>query len=214
MSAKVALVAGSTGLIGSQLLQLLLNDSYYEKVIALSRGPLNLIHNKLENVIVPTGEWNAFAGVRADDVFCCLGTTIRQAGTKEAFRKIDFEYPLELAKRLKENGATGYYLVSALGANNKSVVFYNKVKGETEAAINDLGFNSYHIFRPSLLLGNRKEQRAGEDAAKVFYKIFGFLIPKKYQAIDSFKVAKAMLQKAKENIAGSFIHESADIQNY
>jgi uncharacterized protein YbjT (DUF2867 family) len=163
---------------------------------------------------VPTGDWSKFSTLHADDAFCCLGTTIRQAGTKEAFRKIDFEYPVELAKRLKENGATGYYLVSALGANHKSSIFYNKVKGETEAAINDVGFNAYHIFRPSLLLGDRKEQRAGEDAAKVFYKIFGFLIPKKYQAIDSFKVAKAMVQKAKENVAGKFIYESTDIQNY
>lgn len=213
MSGKVALVAGSTGLIGAQLVKLLLSDNYYSKVIALSRKPLSDTHAQLENVFVTTGDWSKFSILHADDVFCCLGTTIGQAGTKEAFRKIDFEYPVELAKRLKENGATGYYLVSALGANHKSSIFYNKVKGETESAINDVGFNSFHIFRPSLLLGNRKEQRAGEDAAKVFYKIFGFLIPKKYQAIDSGKVARAMLNAAKTNQPGKVIHESAAMQD-
>jgi uncharacterized protein YbjT (DUF2867 family) len=214
MAGKIAIVAGSTGLIGAQLLGLLLNDDYYIKVIALSRKPLNIKHTKLENLIVAEGDWNVFASVKADDVFCCLGTTIKQAGTKEAFRKIDFEYPLELAKKLKANGANGYYLVSALGADKNSSIFYNKVKGEVESAIAEVSFSSYHIFRPSLLLGERKEARSGEDAAKVFYKIFGFLIPKKFQAIDSAKVARAMLQKAKENKPGMFVHESVTLQNF
>lgn len=214
MAGKIAVVAGSTGLIGSQLLKLLLQDEHYSKVIALSRKPLNFTDSKLENVVIPSTDFSALSGIHADDVFCCLGTTIRQAGTKEAFRKIDFEYPLELAKKLKVNNATSYHLVSALGADKKSSIFYNKVKGEVEAAIAEQHFQSYHIYRPSLLLGDRKEQRAGEDAAKVFYKIFGFLIPKKYQAIDSAKVAKAMLHMAKENKQGEFIHESAAMQSF
>ncbi|MCU0369472.1 MAG: oxidoreductase [Cyclobacteriaceae bacterium] len=214
MTDRVALVAGSTGLIGAQLLKLLLDDVHYAKVIALSRKPLNLNHPKLENVIVLPGEWDSLLGLKATDVFCCLGTTIKQAKSKEAFRQIDYEYPVELAKALKASGATGYYLVSALGADKTSRIFYNQVKGETETTIKEVGFSSYHIFRPSLLLGDRKEQRAGEDAAKVFYKIFGFLIPKKYQAIDSLKVAKAMLAEAKQNRPGNFIHESSSMQQY
>jgi uncharacterized protein YbjT (DUF2867 family) len=212
MTDRIALVAGSTGLIGAQLLNLLLDDSYYTKVIALSRKPLHLNHPKLENIIVLPGEWDSLLGLKATDVFCCLGTTIKQAKSKEAFRQIDYEYPLKLAKTLKASGATGYYLVSALGADKASKIFYNQVKGDTETAIKEVGFSSYHIFRPSLLLGDRKEQRAGEDAAKVFYKIFGFMIPKKYQAIDSLKVAKAMLSEAKQNRPGNFIHESSAMQ--
>jgi uncharacterized protein YbjT (DUF2867 family) len=214
MTDRVALVAGSTGLIGAQLLNLILEEAHYAKVIALSRKPLNLNHPKLDNVIVLPGEWDSLSGLKATDVFCCLGTTIKQAKSKEAFRQIDYEYPVELAKALKASGATGYYLVSALGADKTSRIFYNRVKGETETTIKEVGFSSYHIFRPSLLLGDRKEQRAGEDAAKVFYKIFGFLIPKKYQAIDSLKVAKAMLSEAKQNRPGNFIHESSAMQQY
>lgn len=214
MQGKVAVLAGSTGLIGSQLLELLLSDNYYEKIIALSRKPIKSSHSKLENIVVTKSDWNAITHIQADDVFCCLGTTIKNAGTKEAFRQVDFEYPLQLAKSFKTSGATGYYLVTALGADKNSSVFYNKVKGEVEAAIAEVGFVSFHIFRPSLLLGDRKEQRAGEDAAKLFYKIFGFLIPNKFKAIDSAKVARAMLKIAKENSSGNFVHESVELQQY
>jgi uncharacterized protein YbjT (DUF2867 family) len=148
----------------------------------------------------------------ADDVFCCLGTTIKQAKTKEAFRKIDFDYPLELATLLKANGATQFLLVSALGSDKNSRIFYNQVKGEVEEAIGKVGYTGYHIFRPSLLIGPRNEARAGENAAKTVYKIFGFLIPAKYKGIESIKVARAMLNFAKEDKPGTFIHESLSLQ--
>jgi uncharacterized protein YbjT (DUF2867 family) len=211
---RTALLAGSTGLIGNQLLQLLLNDVAYDKVIALSRKPLDLRHPKLENIVLEADLLKQHAYLKADDVFCCLGTTIKQAKSKEAFRKVDFDYPLELAKTLHVNGAKQFLLVSALGSDKNSSIFYNRVKGEVEAAITAVGFASFHIFRPSLLIGPRKEQRAGEDAAKVFYKIFGFLIPQKYKGIESIKVARAMLAKAKEGNLGLFIHESDFLQKY
>lgn len=211
---RVALVAGSTGLIGSQLLELLLQDSHYNQVIALSRKPLPVTHPKLENVLVNTGEWSKLKPLKADHVFCCLGTTMKQAGSKEAFRQVDYEYPLEVAKALLTQGATSYLLVSALGANSKSSIFYNQIKGLTEQAIAGLGYSTFYIFRPSLLLGPRKESRTGEDAAKVFYKIFGWLIPKKFKGIESIKVARAMLTEAKSEKRGTYILESAEIQNY
>jgi len=130
-----------------------------------------------------------------DDVFCCLGTTIKKAKSKEAFRAVDLEAPLLLAKISKELGAQKFILVSSLGANKNSSIFYNQVKGEVEEAIKQIGFGSFHILRPSLLLGPRQEERTGEDAAKFFYKVFGFLVPKKYQAIESIKVARAMLAR-------------------
>lgn len=214
MENRVALVAGSTGLIGSQLLELLLHDSAYSRVIALSRKPLSISNPKLENLVVEASDMKNHRDMKADDVFCCLGTTIKQAKTKEAFRKIDFDYPLALATLLKSNGATQFLLVSALGADKNSGIFYNKVKGEVEEAIDAVGISAYHIFRPSLLVGPRKEHRAGEDAAKVFYKIFGFIIPAKYKSIESIKVARAMIRFAKMNKSGKFVHESDEMQTF
>jgi uncharacterized protein YbjT (DUF2867 family) len=127
MENRTALVAGSTGLIGNQLLQLLLADDTYSNVIALSRKPLSIEHPKLKNVVLKSSEVNTHQDLKADDVFCCLGTTIRQAKTKEAFRNIDFDYPLSLARLLKSTGANQFLLVSALGADNTSKIFYNQV---------------------------------------------------------------------------------------
>ncbi len=214
MENRIALVAGSTGLIGSQLMELLLNDNAYSKVIALSRKPLSISNPKLQNVVVEASDLKNHRDIKADDVFCCLGTTIKQAKTKEAFRKVDFDYPLALATLLKSNGATQFLLISALGADKNSRIFYNQVKGEVEEAIGAVGISAYHIFRPSLLIGPRKEHRAGEDAAKVFYKIFGFIIPAKYKSIESIKVARAMISFAKVNKPGKFVHESNAMQTF
>jgi len=212
---KTALVAGSTGLIGSQLLALLLEDPAYTSVKALSRKPLGMDHPKLQNIVLDLSKLNEhFDQLKADDVFCCLGTTIKQAGSKEAFRKVDYEYPVELAKISKNQGATQYLIVTALGADKNSGVFYNQVKGEVEETIEQIGFQSYHIFRPSLLLGPRTEARSGEDAAKIFFKIFGFLVPLKYKAIESIKVARSMIHFAKQNSKGKFIHESKELQQF
>lgn len=212
---KTALLAGATGLIGSQLLELLLRDERYSKVIAISRSPLPVVDRKLANVVSDFKNLFAHAeDLKCDDVFCCLGTTMRIARTKEGFREVDFEYPVALAKIARAHGARQYFLISALGANSKSGIFYNQVKGEVEEAILATGFATTHIFRPSLLVGPRTEHRSGEEAAKVFYKIFGFLIPLKYKSIDSIRVARAMLAKAKEETPGTFIHESKELQAY
>jgi uncharacterized protein YbjT (DUF2867 family) len=212
---KTAVITGATGLIGRQLLQLLLEDAYYVNVKAVSRKPLDLQHPKLENVVVDFDKLSASAAaLKADDAFCCLGTTIRIAKTKEAFRKVDFEYPLEFARVTKNQGATRYWLISALGADKHSSIFYNRVKGEVEEAIQQVSFSSFYIFRPSLLLGDRIEKRQGEGAATIFFKMFGFLIPGKYKAIDSAKVARAMLELAKTGSAGFRILESRELQNF
>ena len=212
---KTALVAGSTGLIGNQLLQLLLNDDYYDEVKAISRKPLDITHPKLENIVLDFDRLTEHHDkLKADDVFCCLGTTIKKVKTKEKFRKVDFDYPVELAKLTKANGAEQYLLVSALGADKNSKIFYNQVKGEVEEAIVQVGFKSYHIFRPSLLMGDRKESRSGEDAGKVFFKYLGFLVPAKYKGIDSIKVAKAMQKIAAQHQQGAHIHESKELQAY
>jgi uncharacterized protein YbjT (DUF2867 family) len=213
--AKTALLVGSTGLIGGQLLELLLKGDQYSKVIAISRKQLSISNSKLINVVCELRDLpNHRDQLRANDVFCCLGTTIKKAKSKEAFRAVDLDAPLHLAKTSKELGAQKFLLVSSLGANKHSGIFYNKVKGEAEEAIKQVGFIIFHILRPSLLLGPRQEERAGEDTAKFFYKHFGFLVPKKYQAIESIKVAKAMVAFAQVQQLGNFVHESDEIQNF
>jgi uncharacterized protein YbjT (DUF2867 family) len=211
---KTALIAGSTGLIGRQLLQLLLDSDRYSKVIALTRNDLPA-HPKLEILKIEferLTEWgNKLA---ADDVFCCLGTTMAKAGSRENFYQVDFFYPLLIAKTSQTRGAKQYMLVSALGADADSTIYYNRVKGEIEDAIRQVPFSTIHIFRPSLLLGPREEKRSGETAAKLFYRIFGFLIPRKYKAIESVKVARAMLVQASSDQPGQFVHESGDLQGY
>lgn len=209
-----ALVIGATGLIGKQLVQLLTKDLYYSKVIAVTRKPFDF-GEKVENLVIDFSNLKDRSDLlRSDHVFCCLGTTMRQAKTKEAFRKVDFDYPLEVARITKANGASHFMLVTALGANANSSVFYNQVKGEIEKAIGDLQFSSLHIFRPSLLMGPRSEARSGEGAAKVVFKYLDVLIPKKYKAIDSMKVAKAMQHFARQSLQGVFIHESASMQSF
>lgn len=211
---KTALIAGSTGLIGSQLLRMLLESDRYAKVIALTRSDLPA-HPKLEIIKIQfeqLTEWGTKLG--ADDVFCCLGTTMAKAGSRENFYQVDFFYPLLIAKTSQARGAKQYLLVSALGAGPNSTIYYNRVKGEIEEAIRDIPFATIHIFRPSLLLGPREEKRSTETAAKLFYQIFGFLIPRKYKAIQSEKVARAMLTLASREQPGQFVHESGELQAY
>ncbi|MFN7601529.1 MAG: oxidoreductase, partial [Bacteroidota bacterium] len=195
--------------------QVLLQSETYSKVIAIARKPLSINHPRLQVVVFPLTELDANASkLIADDVFCCLGTTMKQAKSKQAFRAVDFDAPLALAKIAKNNGARQYLLVSALGANKDSSIFYNRVKGEVEEEIGKIGFESFHIVRPSLLLGDRPDQRAGEEAAQFFYKVFGKLIPTKYKAIDSAKVARALVALAAANHAGHWVHESGSLQTY
>ncbi|MGC3948534.1 MAG: oxidoreductase [Chryseolinea sp.] len=210
---KTAFIAGASGLVGSYLLPLLLSGNRYGKVYAITRKALPE-HPRLVQMSGDIADGSSYATVRADDVFCCLGTTIAVAGSKENFRKVDFVFPTVMAKALLANGATQYLLVSALGANKNSSIFYNRVKGEVEEVISQLGYQTFHTFRPSLLMGERSEKRTGEDAAKVFYKIFGFLIPKKYKGIDAARVARAMYECASRGQTGTHIHESGELQSF
>lgn len=210
---KTALIAGATGLIGSKLLQLLLNDNSYGRVIALVRRPV-AEHSKLEQIIFDGKDLSNIPVRKCEDVFCCLGTTIAKAKSKENFRAVDYDYPVALAHSALALGAKQYLLVSAMGANKTSSIFYNQVKGQVEEGISHAGFDTVHIFRPSLLLGDRPEKRSGEDAAKSVYKVLGFLIPARYKGVEAGKVARAMLSFAKEGKNGIFIHESDVLQNF
>lgn len=210
---KTALIAGSTGLIGKALVQALLDSDRYGLVKALTRTPLAIAHPKLQSINVDFAKLDDYRDrLEADDVFCCLGTTMAKAKTKENFRRVDYDYVVSLAGITSSKGARQFLLVSALGADKNSGIFYNRVKGEAEEAVRDISFQAVHILRPSLLLGPRDESRPGEDAAKVMYRVFGWLIPKKYKAIDSETVARAMVQLAAREEQGVFVHESRDIR--
>ncbi len=211
----VALIAGSTGLVGNLLLDQLLTGNHYDRVIALSRKPLTRSHPKLSSLVVDFDNLEAHASeLKADAVFCCLGTTIRQAGSQEAFRKVDYDYPVQLARITKAQGARQFLLVTAMGSDKSSSIFYNRVKGEVEDAIGNLGFEAYHIFQPSMLLGERLEHRAGESVGKKVMVALDFLIPKKYKAIEAVRVARGMYQTALQHQAGRHVHDSAELQKY
>lgn len=212
---RIAIVAGATGLIGKELVYQLLGDARYEQVIALTRRPWTQVHSKFVNVVTDFKDLDqVLAPHRVDDVFCCLGTTIAKAGSKDKFKEVDLTYPLALAKATLALGATQFLLVTALGADKSSPIFYNRVKGQVEEAITAEPFSAIHIFRPSLLLGPREEKRPGEEAAKVLYKYLGFLIPEKYKGIEGRTVARAMQEMAAREQQGVFVHESKEMQQF
>lgn len=212
---KTAIVAGTTGLIGSQLTGLLLNDDYYDKVIVLSRKPLEIKNSKFVNLVVHYDNLAEHVDLlRGDDVFCCLGTTIKIAGSQQAFYKVDHDYPLSLATVTQSRGAKQYLIVTAMGSDKNSSIFYNRVKGEVEEDLKKVGFETLHILQPSMLIGPRTEKRRGEAIGQSVMKVLGFLIPDKYKAIESLKVAKAMIAIARSGQKGTHVHDSAELQNY
>jgi uncharacterized protein YbjT (DUF2867 family) len=213
---RTALLAGATGLVGSHCLELLLHDDAYGQVTVLGRRKLGTTHRKLVQRVVDFDRLAELGDVpRVDDVFCCLGTTMKQAGSEEAFRRVDFTYVYELARLASRHRAGQFLLVSALGANRQSRVFYNRVKGEVEEAVRKLPFDGVHIFRPSLLLGDRRESRPGERLAILAGRALGFVFVGplgKYRPIAARAVAAAMVRIAKEAARGVHVYESDRIR--
>jgi uncharacterized protein YbjT (DUF2867 family) len=196
---KQALLAGATGLVGGQLLTRLLAHPAYSRVEVLVRRELPVRNPKLVQRVVDFEHLEAVSGISADDVFCCLGTTIRKAGSQQAFRRVDHDYPLALAGLAKAAGAQQFLMVSALGADARSSVFYSRVKGETERDIAATGLTKVVFMRPSLLRGERQEVRTGERVGSVVgWLIAPLLIGplRKYLPIDADHVAAAMVYAA------------------
>jgi uncharacterized protein YbjT (DUF2867 family) len=214
---KTALVAGASGLVGSACLARLLGDSAYERVVALVRRPLPYSDPKLEQHTIDFDRLGALGQTfpASTDVFCCLGTTMKQAGSEAAFRQVDFTYVVGLAAQALEHGARQFLLVSSLGANPNSAFFYNRVKGETEAAVAALPFEGRQIFRPSILLGERAEHRPGERAGIAAMTGASFLLVgplRKYRPIAAATVAAAMVRVSLRAPRGVNIFESNDIE--
>lgn len=213
---KTAIVAGSTGLVGSELIQVLAASQEFEAVTALVRKGSNCIYDGVFTVEVDFDNlWEFREDLKGDDIFCCLGTTMKKAGSKESFRKVDFSYALELAKIAEKNGSSRFHIITAAGANSKSFFFYNRVKGEVERAISRLDIAGINIYRPSLLLGNRQEKRIGEKIGASMAKILDPLMIgklKRYRGIDAKIVARAMHNVSKMDIDGIHIFESERIR--
>ncbi|MDD2055294.1 oxidoreductase [Pseudomonas putida] len=201
------LLAGATGLTGEHLLDRLLNEPTVSRVLAPSRRPL-AEHPHLEN---PVGDPQVFLpqlSGRVDIAYCCLGTTIKQAGSQEAFRAVDHDMVVAFAKRAREMGARHLIVVSAIDADPKSKVFYNRVKGEMEESLKQQGWPQLTIARPSLLLGERIEPRLGEQLAGPLSK----LIPGKYRGIEACHLARALWRLALEEQDGVRIVESDELR--
>lgn len=203
------LLAGATGLVGGLCLQRLLADPVFNRVVVLVRRPLAITHPKLEQHVV---DFTRLDEVRAlfkvDKVMCALGTTIKQAGSQERFREVDHDYPVHLARLGREQGARHFLLVSALGGNAKSGVFYNRVKGEVEMDVRALGWPQLTIVRPSLLLGQRQEFRFGEEVGKRL----AFLVPGKYKPVQADDVAKVLVEAARRDAPGVEVIASDEIR--
>ncbi|WP_029919769.1 NAD-dependent epimerase/dehydratase family protein [Nevskia soli] len=208
--ARTALIAGSTGLIGSLLLPKLLASPAYDRVVAVTRRPLALSHPKLSN---PPSDFEHLgqlgAQLAADDVYCCLGTTTAKAGGQAGLERVDYHMVVDLARSARAAGARQFVVVSAVGAALRSPAFYSRVKARMERSVAEAGYATVHILRPSLLLGARQEARLAEDIAQ---KVSPLLSPlfigrlSQYRPVQAEQVADAMLTLALRPSSGVHIH--------
>ena len=216
-SRRTALLAGASGLVGGHLLQRLLADPRYKRVITVSRKALGIEHPKLRSLITdfdPIEAAIAGLGETVDDAFCALGTTIKTAGSRAAFRHVDFGYVVAFARAARTVGARRFMLVSAIGASARSRIFYLRVKGETEEAVAALGYPALHIFRPGLLLGHRAKPRPREALGMALAPFLNPLMlgpAKAYRGIPADTVAAAMISAAGTQRTGRHTHTYADM---
>lgn len=205
-------------MVGHQLLRILLGHKHYDRIVVISRKPLDTDDSRIENVILE--DFDQLDSIsdkfNVNDVYCCLGTTMKKAGSKEVYRKIDHDYPIKMAElAMKQPDFKQYLVVTAVGANPDSPLFYNELKGHLEKSLRDLNMKSLKIFRPSLLLGKRGEFRILEEIAKVLTAIFTFFMigtsTKRLWTIHDHEVARAMYQVAKWEEEGTKVYSPKDM---
>ncbi len=211
---RKAIIVGATGLVGSQLLEALLHLSNYTSVTALLRRPLDIQHPALTQRIVDFNRLGEIDFSHAEDVFCCLGTTIKAAGSKPAFYLVDFTYVHEIARLAQQAGAEQFLLITSMGADPRSRFFYIRVKGEIEAALKQLSYPSASVFRPSFLSGKRQQYRPLEALGGAMMQAVSFMMPKKYRPVPARAVALAMLDQANRNPPGFHVIESDLLLDY
>jgi uncharacterized protein YbjT (DUF2867 family) len=213
---KKAIIAGASGLIGSELLKILLEDSRYSEVLALVRTPLELSHPKFNQIAINFDRLDEYAHlITGDAIFCTLGSTRKKTPDLNTYRKVDHDYPVKLAKIAVLNGIGQFHLISSIGADKSASNFYTKMKGETEEDIKAAGVDGLVIYRPSLLTGDRKESRFAEGVMQSLSKIVNPILIgglKKYRSIEARTVAMAMAKLSKTELKGIYVYESNAIQ--
>ncbi len=208
-STRSALVVGATGLVGAEIVKQLVAEQGVGRIVVIARRPSGSLPTRVEAHVVDFDRLDEHAPLFAvDQIFCALGTTIKQAGSQAAFRRVDFEYPLTIARLGLQHGARHFLLVSALGANSNSGIFYNRVKGELEDQLRSLGYRAVTIARPSLLLGKRDEFRLIERIGSVI----GEIVPGRFRPVQGQAVARSLVTAARLDAPGLHIIESEEIR--
>lgn len=214
---KTAAIYGSTGLIGNNLLKLLIKDKRYSKIIVFNKKTQNYKNQKIEEIIIDFNKLEAYGIIsKSDEIYCCIGSTMKKSKTKEVFYSIDYNIPVKIAELTEKYKIKKLLIVSSINANADSRNFYLQTKGKMEQAILKLSINKIHFLRPSMLLGKRNDTRIAETLGQIFLNIFGFVLIgglKKYRAINATDVAKAMINIANLNTKKIFI-ESNEILEF
>ena len=206
---KTALIFGATGLTGSLVLEQLLSDDNYATIKLFSRKTTKVSHSKIKEYIGDLLNLETFkTDMTGDEVYICIGTTKKKTPDHEQYRKIDLDIPSNVATICKANGVEKLAVVSAIGANAKSAVPYNKIKGEMEVAVMKAGISQTFILRPSFIAGNRQEHRAGEKIGVAIFKFLKFLIPKKYRAVEAKDIAIKMIELCNSNEPSNIIESN------
>lgn len=207
---RIAVLAGATGLVGGELLRQLVARREYREIRVLGRRPPSHETGKQRFIATDFSNLDALAGdLAVDDVFCCLGTTLRKAGSRAAFERVDYHMVVDLARTAHMAGAGRFVVVSAAGASARSPAFYSRVKARMEQAVGEIPFAAAHILRPSLLLGAREEFRAAERLGQKFAPLLALFMPgplKKYRPVQASAVAAAMVELALSDATGVHIH--------
>ncbi|WP_354427022.1 MULTISPECIES: NAD(P)H-binding protein [unclassified Mucilaginibacter] len=210
-----AIIAGASGLIGSNLLNILLEAAEYTEVLVLVRHELPIQHKKLVQLLINFDDLDKHAvAITGHVVFSCLGTTKAETPDKDMYRKIDHDYPLLLAKLAYQNGVNQFHVVTAIGADATSAMTYVKLKGELEDDLKKVNMKSLYIYQPSMLIGKREKSRFPE---KILFALFKVIDPiligglKKYRSVKGTTVAHAMYKKSLESTVGTFIYTSDKI---
>jgi uncharacterized protein YbjT (DUF2867 family) len=215
MKTKTVIVAGSSGLIGKEVVRQLIQDSAYKEIILLVRRKSGTANPKIKEILFDFSQESYFLeNIEADQLFICIGTTMKKAKTKENFKEVDLLIPVKLGRLAKTLRINQISVISAMGANSRSLLFYNKVKGEMERDLMALQIPHLTILRPSLLIGEREEFRFGERLAEKMYMALPIFFPKKFKPIHASDVAKVMVHVKKPEkegqtaiIENSLIHE-------
>ncbi|MFY0688888.1 MAG: NAD-dependent epimerase/dehydratase family protein [Cyclobacteriaceae bacterium] len=217
MTQKTALIAGATGLVGQELVTQISNGNLYQKVIVLSRREMTIEDDRFQVVVVDFDKLDDYTELfDVNHIYCCLGTTMKQAGSKELFKRIDVDYPVKMAEISKEKeNFEAYFIVTAVGSNPDSPLFYNQVKGEVEKALKEMEINSLNIFQPSLLLGKRKDFRLWEEVAKGFASFLSFFVVGTRRvhiwSIKGEEVARCMLKVAAYTVPGTHVYKPKEM---